>query len=106
MRARDAEMTTFEVLTVIGLVILIGLSGLILIVLMRSSKVSLEPKLEAIDTRLSDSIGIVNLAVTGLRTEIAVSSTSLREEISKRVEALGTILQTTLATIGTQQSER
>jgi DNA recombination protein RmuC len=100
------NMTTFEVLALIGLVILIGLSGVILVVLVRSSKANLEPKLEAIDTRLSDSIGIVNLAVTGLRTEVANGSTSLREELAKRVEALGSNLQTTLATIGTHQSER
>ncbi len=65
-----AEMTTFEVLALIGLVILIGLVRF-LAVLMRNSKADLEPKLEAIDTRLGDSIGIVDLAVTGLRTEVA-----------------------------------
>jgi DNA recombination protein RmuC len=99
-------MTAFEVLTLIGFVVLIGMSIAILVVLVRSSKANLEPKLEAIDTRLSDSIGIVNLAVTGLRSEIGSSSLALREELSKRVEALGSNLQTTLGTIGTQQSER
>ena len=99
-------MTAFEVLTLIGLVILIGLCAVILISLMRSAKADLEPKLEAIDTRLSDNIAIVNLAVAGLRTEVGTSATSLREELSRRVEALGGNLQTTLGTIGTQQNER
>jgi DNA recombination protein RmuC len=99
-------MTAFEVLTLIGLVILIGMGGAILMILMRDSKADLEPKLEAIDTRLGDSIAIVNLAVTGLRAEVGNSATSLREELSKRVEALGNNLQTTLGTIGTHQSER
>src|SRR4051812_1023821 len=99
-------MTAFEVLTLIGLVVLIGLCAVILIVLMRNENADLEPRIEAIDTRLSDSIAIVNLAVTGLRTEVGVSAMSLREELSKRVEALGANLQTTLGTIGTQQNER
>jgi DNA recombination protein RmuC len=99
-------MTTFEVLALIGLVALIGLCSVILLVLMRSGKADLEPKLEAIDTRLNDSIAIVNLAVTGLRMEVGASATSLREELSKRVEALGSNLQGTLGTIGTQQNER
>jgi DNA recombination protein RmuC len=99
-------MSAFEVLILVGLVVLIGMSVAILLVLMRTSKTNLEPKLEAIDQRLSDSIGIVNLAVSGLRTEVGISATSLREELAKRVEALGGNLQSTLGTIGTQQSER
>ena len=99
-------MTAFEVLTLVGLVVLIGMSVAILVVLIRSSKADLEPKLEAIDTRLSDSIAIVNLAVSGLREEIGNSGTALREEVSKRIEALGSNLQTTLGAIGTQQGER
>jgi DNA recombination protein RmuC len=99
-------MTSFEVLALVGLAVLIVLSGVILVILMRSSHADLEPKLEAIDTRLGDSIAIVNLAVTGLRTEVGTTATSLREELSKRVEALGGNLQSTLGTIGTQQNER
>lgn len=99
-------MTTFEVLALTGLVVLIVLSGVILAVLMRSSQPDLETKLEAIDTRLGDNIAIVNLAVSGLRTDFGVSAMSLREELSKRVDALGGNLQTTLGTIGTQQNQR
>lgn len=99
-------MTTFEVLALMGLGALIVLCVVILVVLVRSSQADLEPKLEAIDARLGDSIAIVNLAVTGLRTEVGTSATSLREELSKRVEALGTNLQTTLGTIGAQQNDR
>jgi len=99
-------MSIFEVLALVGLLITIALAVAILVVLLRSSAAGLEPKLEAIDTRLSDSIGIVNLAVTGLRSEVGTSAMALREEISKRVEALGTNMQSTLATIGTQQGER
>ena len=77
-------MTDFEVFALIGLVVLIGLSISILIVLLRASNADLEPKLDAIDTRLSDNIGIVNLAVSGLREEVARSSASLREELGKQ----------------------
>jgi DNA recombination protein RmuC len=77
-------MTAFEVLALIGLVVLICMSVAILVVLIRSSKVDLEPKLEAIDIRLSDSIGIVNLAISGLRDEVGKSGTSLREELGKQ----------------------
>jgi DNA recombination protein RmuC len=99
-------MTAFEVLVLIGLVVLIGLAAVILVVSLRARQSDLGQKLESIDTRLSDSIAIVNLAVTGLRTEVGASATSLREELSKRVEALGGNLQGTLGTIGTQQNER
>ncbi len=99
-------MTTFEVLVIVGLVIVIGLCVGAIVLLLRSPAPKLEPKLDAIERQLSDSIGIVNLAVSGLREEVGKTSTALREEVSKRVEALGTNLQTTLGTIGTQQSER
>lgn len=99
-------MTTFEVLALIGLVILIGMGIASIVLLMRNSTASLEPKLEAIDVRLSDNIGIVNLAVSGLREEVGKSSSELRQEVSTRVEALGTNLQATLGTIGSQQGER
>jgi DNA recombination protein RmuC len=77
-------MTAFEVLTLIGLMALFGMSVAILVVLIRSSKADLEPKLETIDARLSDSIAIVNLAVTGLRDEVRNSGVSLREELGKQ----------------------
>ena len=99
-------MTTFEVLGLIGLVVLIGMSVAILFVLSRRADADLEPKLDAIDMRLGDNIGILNLAITGLRSEVAASGSSLREEVSNRVEALGTNLQSTLSTIGSQQAER
>lgn len=99
-------MTTFEVLVLIGLVILVGLGIASIVFIARNSKVELDAKLDAIDTRLSDNISIVNLAITGLREEMRNSSSSLREEISKRLEALGTTLQTTLGNIGSQQGEK
>jgi len=99
-------MTPFEVLVLVGLVVAIALGTISVVLLLRSPAPKLEPKLDALDRQLSDSIGIVNLAVSGLRDEVGKSATALREEISKRVEALGTNLQTTLGTIGTQQGER
>lgn len=99
-------MTTFEVLVLVALVIVITLGITAVILLLRNAAPKLEPKLEAVERQLSDSLGIVNLAVSGLREEVARSGTSLRQEISNRVEALGTNLQTTLSTIGSQHGER
>lgn len=99
-------MTTFEVVALIGIGIILVLLGVVLVLLVRSSNGQFATKLEGIDQRLSDSIGIVNLAVTGLRTEVNTSSSALRSEVASRVEALGNNLQTTLSTIGTQQGEK
>jgi DNA recombination protein RmuC len=99
-------VTTFEVLALVGLAILIVLGIAAVVLLLRSPAPKLEPKLESIDRQLSDSIAIVNLAVSGLREEVGNSASTLREEVSRRIEALGTNLQTTLGTIGRQQGER
>lgn len=99
-------MTTFEVLAIIGLVILIGMGIAITILLVRSSTAQLEPKLEAIDTRLSDSIGIVNLAIQGARTDSAAAAKDLRNEVSQRFAELGSGTQETLRNLGSQLSER
>ncbi|HET7817626.1 MAG TPA: DNA recombination protein RmuC [Sphingomicrobium sp.] len=99
-------MTTFEVIVLIGFVIVIGLGITAIALLLRSATPKLEPKLEAIERQLSDSIGIVNLAISGLRDEVSKSAAALREEVSARIEGLGTNLQATLANIGTQQAER
>jgi DNA recombination protein RmuC len=77
-------MTVLEALTLMGLAVLIVMSGGILFVLIRSSKADLEPKLEAIDARLGDNIAILNLAVSGLRDEVAKSGVSLRGELGKQ----------------------
>ena len=99
-------MTSFEVVALIGLVILIGLTIAILVLLTRTSPAKLESKLEAIDTRLGDNIAIVNLAITGLREEVGSSASNLRSEVATRIEALGSNLQKTLGTMGTQQGEK
>ena len=99
-------MSLFEVFVIVCLVFLAGLAITAVLLLLRGSKTQLEPKLDAIDLRLGDSIGIVNLAVSGLRDELVKSSASLREELATRVESLGAGLQTTVGAIGTQQGER
>lgn len=99
-------MSTFEVLVLVGLVVVIGLGITCLFLLLRSSTATLDTKLDGLDTRLGDNIAIVNLAVTGLRDEVGKSSGALREEVSQRIEGFGTTLQGTLTTIGTQQSEK
>jgi DNA recombination protein RmuC len=99
-------MTTLEILVLAGMAILVGITVATLMLVLKLSTTKLEAKLEAIDGRLSDSIAIVNLAVGGLRDEVARSGVSLREEVASRVDALGLNLQTTLGTIGTQQGER
>jgi DNA recombination protein RmuC len=99
-------MSTFEVLVLVGLALLLGLAVAAVVLLLKNPTLQLEPKLDAMDRQLSDNLGIINLAVSGIREEMGSSASALREEVSKRVEALGTNLQTTLGTIGTQQSER
>jgi DNA recombination protein RmuC len=99
-------MSAFEVVALAGLVVLIGMNVAILVAVLRSSTTQLDSKMEAIDTRLSDNIGIVTLAVSGLREEVNNSSSALRTEVAARVDALGTNLQTTLGNIGTQQGEK
>jgi DNA recombination protein RmuC len=77
-------MTAFEVLMLVGLTGAIAIGIAVLVVLFKSPTPQLEPKLEAIDRHLSDSVAIVNLAVSGLREEVAKSGVSLREETGKQ----------------------
>lgn len=99
-------MTTFEVLVLVGLVALIGLGIAAVVLLLRSPALQLDEKLEGIDKRLSDSIGIVNLAIQGMRDENATTGRALREEVSQRFSELASGMGNTLRTIGSQQSER
>lgn len=87
-------MTGFEIFVIAALVILLAAMIAVLIFVLRS-RVPKEwgPKLEAIDTRLGDNIAIVNLGVSGLREETAKSASLLREEVSTRVEAIGTTMR-------------
>lgn len=99
-------MTTFEVLVLIGLTVIIALGITAVILLIRSPAMLLDDKLEGIDRRLSDSIGIVNLAVQGMREENANTGKTLRDEVSRRFSELGSGLATTLKALGSQLSER
>jgi len=99
-------MTVFEVLILVGLAVLIGLAITAVVLLLRSPAPQLEPKLEAIDRHLSDSIGIVNLAVQGMREETSKSAKDLRDEVSHRFGELGSGMQGTLRNLGSQLSER
>ena len=99
-------MTTFEVLVLVGIVALIGLGITAVVLLLRSPALQLDEKLEGIDRRLSDSIGIVNLAVQGMRDENATTGKALRDEVSQRFSELGSGMGDTLRTIGSQLTER
>ncbi len=99
-------MTTFEVLVLVGLVALIGLGIATVVLLLQSPALQLDDKLQGIDRRLSDSIGIVNLAVQGMREEHAASGKALRDEVSQRFAELGSGMGNTLKTIGSQLTER
>lgn len=99
-------MTTFEVLVLVGLTVLIGLGITAVVLLVRSPTLQLDDKLERIDRRLSDSIGIVNLAVQGMREENATGGKALRDEVSQRFSELGSGMGNTLKTLGSQLSER
>jgi DNA recombination protein RmuC len=99
-------MTTFEVLVLIGLSVVIALSITALVLLIRSPALQLDDKLDGIDRRLSDSIGIVNLAVQGMRDENAAGGKALRDEVAQRFSELGSGLATTVKTMSSQLSER
>jgi DNA recombination protein RmuC len=99
-------MTTFEVLVLVGLVALIGLGIAAVVLQLRNPAFQLDDKLEGIDRRLSDSIGIVNLAVQGMRQENTSSGKALRDEVSQRFSELGSGMGNTLRTQGSQMSER
>lgn len=99
-------MNTFEVLVLVALVALIGLGTAAVVLLLRSPALQLDEKLEGIDKRLSDSIGIVNLAVQGMRDENATTGKALRDEVSQRFSELTTGMGNTVKTIGSQHSER
>jgi DNA recombination protein RmuC len=99
-------MTTFEVLVLTGLVVLIGLGAAAVVLLLRSPTLQLDAKLDGIDRRLSDSIGIVNLAVQGMSQENSTSGKALRDEVSQRFSELSSGMGNTLKTIGSQLSER
>ncbi len=99
-------MTTFEVLVLVELVVVIGLGIAAVVLLIRSPTLQLDDKLEGIDRRLSDSIGIVNLAVQGMREENAIGGKALRDEVSQRFSELGLGLGNTLKTLSSQLSER
>ena len=99
-------MTTFEVLVLVALVVLIVLGIAAVVLLLRNPALHVDEKLEGIDRRLGDSIGIVNLAVQGMRDEQATSAKALRDEVSQRFSELGSGLGGTLRTLGSQLSER
>jgi DNA recombination protein RmuC len=99
-------MTTFEVLVLVGLVTLIGLGIAAVVLLLRNPALHVDEKLDGIDRRLGDNIGIVNLAVQGMREEHTTSAKSLRDEVSQRFSELGSGLGGTLRTLGSQLSER
>lgn len=97
----------FEILIIAGLLIAILL---IVLLLMRgaggNNLAALTARLDAIDLRLGDSIGIVKLSVDGLRDEIGRSSVSMRAEISSNIDRLANSLQASVHDIGKQQSAR
>lgn len=99
-------MTAIELVLVGGLALVAALCVLILLRAGRAGDNGVSAQIEALNARLGEIQTSLTTGLGGIREESAVQARSAREELSARIDVLGSGLTTAVGQIGTAQGER